>query len=438
MSESLDFFGLDCAPFADEAPASVVIGTRSLRKVVARIQATVRDGGTRIGVLGVEGVGKTRLARALRGLFVGSTYVATIFDPADDWRSLRGQLARDWQLDGEKLARASLVAAARTHRLLLVVDRAEAAGEDLLQHLEALQTIERAGGGAAVTVVVFVRSDLDEDAPRPPVLDWLEHSHSALIPFEPLAPDAVAVFVERRLQRAGYSGSPLFTPRATLAIHAETKGVPAAICRLCERLLVDAAARRLRTIDEPFVRSRQETRTALAATTEPDAQDDVWDDADHHPRETAIPELLLEHAIPAPRQNADPAARGASRREALGPAEDLRDPELEAYLSAPPSAAELRAIRGGFVRRQLWPFAAISAVVVIGGLILARWTSDDTEGPLASSTATNATGVQTAATGDGSSPPVLGRIRGPVLTGPASTPRRAAQIAPRDEAAKTE
>ncbi|MEZ4278562.1 MAG: hypothetical protein R3F21_02955 [Myxococcota bacterium] len=430
MSEPLDFFGLQCAPFADEAPGAVVVGTRPLRKVVARIQATVRDGGTRIGVLGVAGIGKTRLARALRGLFAGSARVATILDPAEDWRTLRAQLAREWQLDGEKLARASLVAAARTHRLLLVVDRAESASGALLQHLDALQAIELAAGGAAVTVVLFVRSDHDhdEDAPRPVVLDWLERSHSALISFEPLAPDAVADFVERRLQRAGYRGSPLFTPRAALAIHAETRGVPGAIGHLCERLLVDAAARRLRTIDEPFVRSRQQTRPAPAPESDPDAQAEVWDDADHHPRETEIPELLLEQTISAPRAIAEPAvAGGAARRDAsapgLDPAQDIRDPELEAFLSAPPTAAELRAIRGGFLRRQLGPFAALAAAVILGGVLLARWSPDSgdrAEAPL-----------RPASAGDGAPPPVLGRLRGPVMTGPAPapTPRPASRLA---------
>lgn len=427
MSEPLDFFGLQCAPFADEAPGAVVVGTRPLRKVVARIQATVRDGGTRIGVLGVAGIGKTRLARALRGLFAGSARVATILDPAEDWRTLRAQLARDWQLDGEKLARASLVAAARTHRLLLVVDRAESASGALLQHLDALQAIELAAGGAAVTVVLFVRSDHDDDAPRPVVLDWLEQSHSALISFEPLAPDAVADFVERRLQRAGYRGSPLFTPRAALAIHAETRGVPGAIGRLCERLLVDAAARRLRTIDEPFVRSRQQTRPAIAPESDPDAQAEVWDDADHHPRETEIPELLLEQTISAPRAIAEPAlAGGAARRGAsapgLDPAQDLRDPELEAFLSAPPSAAELREIRGGFLRRQLGPFAALAAAVVLGGVLLARWSPHAGDRAQAPS--------RPAGAGDGAPAPVLARLRGPVTTGPGSAPGPASQSRP--------
>lgn len=435
MSESLDFFGLDRPPFADEAPASVVIGTRALRKVVSRIQATLRDGGTRIGVLGASGIGKTSLARALPKLFAGSTRVATIFDPSEDWKTLRATIAREWQLGGEKLARASLLTATRVHRLVLVVDGAESASDALLRHLEALQAIEGIKGGAAVSVVLFVRSDRDTEGPRPGVLDWLERSHAALIPFEPLAPEVVADFIERQLQRAGHRGNPIFTPRAALAIHGETHGVPGAIGRLCDRLLADAAARRLRTIDEPFVRSHGAPRPAraddIAGASEFDAEDEVaWDDADHHPRETPGAELLLEHAISPPRPTTS-AVRATAAASTSGPGEEaLGDPELEAYLSAPPTAAELRAIRGGFLRRHLWPFAAVSAAAIFGGLLLARFSSDAPIAAPASTAGAVLAQPDPAGLANDASPRVLGRLRGPVATGPTNA-MHASQPAPR-------
>ena len=300
MSELLDLYGLERPPFSDET--AVVIGTRALRKVVSRIQATVRDGGTRIGVLGVAGIGKTSLARALPKLLAGQTRVAAVLDPAEDWKALRLALARDWQLGGGKLARAALMGAARGRRLVLVVDRAEEAQPALLRHLDALQAIQDEHGNPTVTVVLFVRSEQDESDGRPAVFEWFEALQATLIPFDALAPDAVADFLERRLQHAGYRGSPLFTPRAALAIHSETSGVPGAIASLCERLIADAAVRRLRTIDEPFIRARRDAKPTLVAITAPpegDA-DEAWDDADHHPRETASEELLLEDAITSP------------------------------------------------------------------------------------------------------------------------------------------
>ncbi len=419
MSEILDFYGLERSPFADEAHTCVVIGTRALRKVVSRIQATVRDGGARIGVLGAPGIGKTSLARALPKLFAGNTRVATILDPSQDWKSLRLALARDWQLGGGKLARAALLGAARGHHIVLVVDRAEQARPALLRHLDALQAIQDASGAPVVTVVLFVRSARDEEDARSEALEWLERSQATLIPFEPLAPEAVADFIERQLRGAGYRGSPLFTPRAALAIHTETNGVPGAIARLCERLLAEAAARRLRTIDEPFVRSRHDAMPALVELTgrPGDAVEDAWDDADHHPRETPSDELLLEQAIASP-------PRGAPRIDALDP-DLVRDPELEAYLSAPPTAAELRAIRGGFVRRNLWPFAAVSAAAVLGGLLLARLSSTEPVGNAALQTTSAAPPAATTQHAPANGP-VLGRLRGPVTAAPATDARRAA------------
>ncbi len=424
MSEHIDYFGLDRSPFADEAHASVVIGTRALRKVVSRIQATLRDGGARIGVCGVAGIGKTSLVRALPKLFAGNTRVAAIFDPGVDWKTLRLSLARDWQLSGEKLARAGLLEAARAHRLVLVIDRAEEAPEALLHHLDKLQEIQDERGVRAVTVMLFVKSSDEEATAKPAALDWLEGSRAALLRFDPLTPDAVSDYIERQLQRAGYRGSPLFTPRAALAIHSETAGVPGEIARLCERLLVEAAARRLRTIDEPFVRSCNDATRALADHAGDEA-DDAWDDSDHHPRETPSEELVLEHAIASPRLQAVHAT-------VLG--EDHgADPALEAYLSAPPSEAELRAIRGGLLRRNLWPFAAITGTAVLGGLLLAVLLSDE---PASVEAIADGTVVTDRPTANAPTGPVLGRLRGPVAELPASPqtrPPRTSRAAPRAE-----
>jgi len=421
MSEHLDYFGLDRSPFADEAHAPVVIGTRALRKVVSRIQANLRDGGARIGVFGVEGIGRTSLARALPKLFAGNTRTAAIFDPGADWKSLRLAIARDWQLSGEKLARASLLQAARAHRLVLVIDRAEEASESLLRHLDVLLEIWDDSGRPAVTVILFVRQACDAGPTRPAALDWLEKSRAALIPFEPLAPDAVSDYLERQLQRAGYHGSPLFTPRAALAIHTETDGVPGEIARLCERLLVEAAARRLRTLDEPFVRSCSDSPSPLASLAA-DAGEDAWDDSDHHPRETPDEELVLDHAVASPHVPATHASMLADARTS--------DPELEAYLSSPPTAAELRAIRGGFLRRNLWPFAALACAAAVGGLLLAAFLPDGSLPDAPDSSAPHSADGSPVA--DSATPgPVLGRLRGPVSSSAvepirkSSTPSRA-------------
>ena len=425
MSLHLDFFALHRSPFADEAHTSVVIGTRALRKLVSRIQATLRDGGSRVGVYGVEGVGKTCLARALPKLFAGNARVATLFEPDGDWRSVRTALARDWQLAGERLSRASLLEAARDHRLVLVIDRAEQAPESLLDHLDVLQQIRDEDGGAVVTAILFVRSGgeggEDGDA-KTPALAWLERTGAARLRFEPLAPDSVADFIERQLVGAGYQGAPLFTPRATLAIHAETAGVPGAISALCEQLLIEAAAKRLRTLDEPFVRSRETPSRERVALGAEDGEE-AWDDADHHPRESASVELLLEHAIrpPDPR----PTERQPARAEDANP----EDPELEAYLSAPPSAAELRAIRGGFLQRNARLFSAITAAVALGGVLVAHWLNESRADvdPASAAAAHEVVAAQPNGPAPTPSPAhpgtVLGRLRGPIMPAPVAAPR---------------
>jgi len=434
--EHLEFFALERSPFADEAHAGVVVGTRSLRKVVARIQAALRDGAVCVGVGGVPGVGKSGLARALPKLFAGRTRVASIFEPETQWTQIRSGLARDWRLSGGRLSRPGLVEAARGDRLVLVIDRAERAPESLFGHLDALQSIRNEAGTPVVTTILFVQRSADESEERCAALRWLEQARGTLLRFEPLAPDAVADFIDRHLARAGRRGGPIFTPRAALAIHGETGGVPGEIGLLCERLLIDAAARRLRTIDEPFVRARGEGARPDAPHAERPALD-LWDDADHHPRETPSPPQRPER----PERSEPPDAA------------ERADPSLEAWLSAPPSAAELRAIRGGFVRRQLRPFALLAAAVVLGGLGLAQLlrrpedgrdanvagaADPATDGRAASARDGGASGAGAGAAGDGTSTPlVLGRVRGPIVA-PTSAPARSPRSAPRRSARPVE
>ena len=420
MSNPLEYFGLERAPFADALPAAGVVGTRALRRVVSRIQAALRDGSPRIAVIGESGIGKSCLAAALPGLFAGSTRVALVADPEQDWRTLRAALVRAWSLEGERLSRGALVSATSSSRLVLVVDRAEQAPESLLAHLDALQEIRDADGDACVTLIVFVRSSGESAGESSPVLDWLERSNAARVPYEPLAADAVGDYIERSLRRAGWDGPPLFTPRAALAIHAETGGIPGSVAKLCEQLLGEAAQRRLRSIDEPFVRTLGERATGVAERVVPDERE-VWDDADHHPRETKTSELLLEAAVPD-------SASTSTRRPADAEGEANGDPALEAYLSAPTTAEELRAIRGGFLRRNARSLLALSAAIAAGGLLLAsirpapgvRSSAEAGGRPdatLASSASAsgNAAVLHATAPFETSTSSPLGRPRGPIL-----------------------
>lgn len=464
MSNPLAHFGLDRAPFADESPAVDVIGTRALRKVVARIQAALRDGRPRIAVHGPAGIGKTCLAAALPKLFAGHARVATIPDPELEWRALRSALARSWQLDGERLSRTTLLAAAGRARLVLLVDRAEQAPESLLGHLDVLQSITGERETPLVTTIFFLQTPAETPSVPSAAQAWLERHEAVRLAFEALTPEAVADYIQRKLRRAGQPASPIFTPRAALAIHAETAGIPGAVSRLCGELLEIAAARRLRSIDEPFVRSRGESANARATLA--DETGFAWDDADHHPRET--PGEPRAHASatprpappararaytqahlppPLPTEPSMPDADGARPRGASGPgptpaagdpAERLDeasvDPALEAYLSAPPTEAELRAIRGGFLRRFARPFLVASLAVAVGGVLLALWMPDERAPAMASSddarsAASESKGTSgahahqaTATVGrvaeiDGV---VLGRLRGPVE--PAAVP----------------
>jgi type II secretory pathway predicted ATPase ExeA len=139
MSTYLKFFELEQSPFeAGEGATQVVLGTRALRDALATIETGLEDGIERICVSGGPGLGKTSLARALPKLLGDATRVAIVLDPTVGWESARRSIARQWELPGGGLPRAGLVEAARSERLVLVVDAAETATEEFLDHLDVL------------------------------------------------------------------------------------------------------------------------------------------------------------------------------------------------------------------------------------------------------------------------------------------------------------
>ncbi|GEM_PF-2140369 len=282
MSAYLTFFELEQSPFEGKAQSQVVLGTRALRGAFGTIRSGLEGGASRICVSGGAGLGKTSLARALPKLLGDAARVANVIDPSMGWEDCRGGLAKQWGLDSGVLARGALIEARSQRPLVVVIDQAERASEEFLDHLDVLLSYRTEADEAVVQSVLLANLGT-QDGERPVALVWwLDRIQTLQLEFEPLPRDGVASYVTKHLRRAGWRGEALFTEEAGFAVHGYTGGVPGEISELCERLLIEAASREQSCIDADFVHATcepepdQEEASTADADADPSDDDDAW------------------------------------------------------------------------------------------------------------------------------------------------------------------
>jgi type II secretory pathway predicted ATPase ExeA len=438
MSAYLKFFELEQSPFEGKAQAQVVLGTKALREAFALIRSGLDEGDARICVSGGAGLGKTSLARALPKLLGDSARVAVVLDPDVSWETQRGSIAKQWGLTAGGLARATLIEAARDRRLVLVIDQAERASEEFLDHLDIILSYRSENDEPVVQSILLARLSGRDQRDPAPILWWLDRIQTLQLEFAPLPRDGIESYIHKHLKRAGWRGERLFTEGAALAIHGYTGGIPGEVSKLCERLLAEAAARDRHDIDDAFVHSLcDEHEAGDPFENESELEDEFedlvlgeeFDDADQAEEadatvDTESPVIELKEVVSEPERtptlaetlehfepdaadaedevdedetdNAEEAAHEDETDNAAEAADEaIEDPwekpldEAEVWeraeeslalrdgdLSAPASPEELRAILGSVLGRHARAFAAAAIAAVIGGLAFA-WLSGD-------------------------------------------------------------
>ena len=273
MSAYLKFFELAQSPFEGEGQTQVVLGTRALRDAFASIETGLAEDASRICVNGKRGLGKTSLARALPKLLGETARVALIPDPTLSWEKARGTIARQWGLAQGGMARTRLLEAAREKRLVLVIDQAENASEEFLDHLDVMLSYRSEEDRPVVQSVLLARLGAEKGEDPAPLVWWLDRIQTLQLEFAPLPREGIESYITRHLKRAGWRGDRLFTQDAAHAIHGYTGGVPLEVSTLCERLLDEAASRGVSLIDASLVHA--------VCDVDPDApEEELWDLAD--------------------------------------------------------------------------------------------------------------------------------------------------------------
>ena len=457
MSAHLKFFELEQSPFEGKAQSQVVLGTRALRDAFAMIRGGLEEGDSRICVSGGPGLGKTSLARALPKLLRETARVAIVLDPDLSWESSRGSIAKQWGVASGGLARAGLIEAASHQRLVLVIDQAERASEEFLDHLDVILSYRSESDEPVVQSVLLARLSGGDSTTPAPIIWWLDRIHTLQLEFAPLPRNGIESYIQKHLKRAGWQGDQLFSEEAAFAIHGYTGGIPGEISKLCERLLAEAAERDHHDIDAAFVDSlcgenhADADEIVLDVEADADVNTETNAEANVSTHEDEAETIELQEVVSEPDtpptlaeslehfdedENVDEDEDESDDVEGVDEADETDEPTgieeredeefplSEDALSAPASPEELRAIVGSPLGRQARAFAAAAMAAVIGGLAFVWLTADGESSPatppdrreMAGFERVNPLEAPDSAFEGGVPQPVLARLRGPVTT----------------------
>jgi len=344
MPSYLKFYELDRSAFETATQSKVVVGTKALRDALSAVRSGLDEGAARICVNGQSGMGKTSLARALPKLLDEETRVAVILHPSTSWNAIRSSIAKQWKLGEGGLARSNLLSFARETRLVLVIDQAESASTDILDHLDVLLSYRTENDEPVVQSVLFANLAADANDDPPPLIWWLDRIQTLELQFAPLPRDGVGSYIQKHLKRAGWKGGSLFSSDAAHAIHGYTGGTPGEVDRVCELLLNEAAERNLRAIDATLVHELLDDQAEEDSSTYDTFEELVMEDEfigaeeNARPEPESVPSLqeTLERftepeTASAVESDPDPgdSSAGAEERSLDGASEDALDGRVE-------------------------------------------------------------------------------------------------------------
>jgi general secretion pathway protein A len=248
MSVYNSFFKLHDEPFRLTPDPRYLFPSGKHREVLAHLRLGISESGGFVCITGDVGTGKTTLVRAFLEQLEPGTAYAYLFNPPQSPLELLQTINAEFGLPSTATSRKVLVDALNAfllaqrragHRVLVVVDEAQALMPEVLEELRLLSNLETATTkllqivlfGQPQLASVLQSADLAQLNQRI-TLRW----HLGLLD----APETAAYVRHRLRVAAGGIDSPIFTRRALALIHRYTGGIPRLINMFCHRCLLAA------------------------------------------------------------------------------------------------------------------------------------------------------------------------------------------------------
>jgi type II secretory pathway predicted ATPase ExeA len=257
----LDHFGLIEQPFGvTPDPRFLHMGVKHREALASLLYGTDCNRGF-LALIAEPGMGKTSLLyQYLEGLR-NKARTAFVFQTDCDSRDFMRHILNDLDLDhsGKNLPAMQamlnelLTAEMKAgRRFILVIDEAQNLEEKVLESVRLLSNFETPWM-KLMQIVIAGQPQLAERLTRPSMTQ-LRQRISSVIRIEPFTPDEINAYIDHRLWVAAYSGAPLFTVGARLAIAKHSGGIPRNINTLCFNSMSVAYGANAKQVDAQMVR----------------------------------------------------------------------------------------------------------------------------------------------------------------------------------------
>jgi general secretion pathway protein A len=240
------FFGLTKDPFTMSPDPEFLVKTRQHREALAGLTYAIL-GRRGISVLaGDVGTGKTTLlAKVLQLLSTQSVSTSVILNPTLNPAEFIESVMLGFGIDPvpesktQRLRSLERFLAEKTEKgqvVTLIVDEAHLLSPAVLEEIRLLGNIEP-GYSKLLQIVLLGQNELDELLNRESLRQFKQRI-ALRFSIGPLSDAEVAEYLEHRWVRAGGNVPTPFSPEATAAVQAWSKGIPRLINALCDNALL--------------------------------------------------------------------------------------------------------------------------------------------------------------------------------------------------------
>lgn len=243
----LQHFGLREAPFSITPDTDFFYAHRAHEEALAVLRVALADGEGFIKITGEIGTGKTLLCRKLLGSLPREMISAWLPNPQFDAAGLQAAFAEELGIDTRRLSAHAVHKRlgerliehhARGRRVVLVIDEAQALGEQGLEAVRLLTNLETEKT-KLLQVVLFGQPELDAILARPSIRQLRQRITFGYV-LAPLDADSVGDYLGHRMRRAGYNGTQVFAPPAARMLARASRGVPRLVNILAHKSLLSA------------------------------------------------------------------------------------------------------------------------------------------------------------------------------------------------------
>ncbi|MDG2459763.1 MAG: AAA family ATPase [Luminiphilus sp.] len=258
------YFGLIEPPFSIAVNPRYLFMSGRHRDALAHLLYGVGSGGGFILLTGEVGTGKTTLNRSLIEQLPDDTDIAIVLNPAlsaaELLASVCDELAIDYpagtdslKLLTDALHQFLLGNHARSRRTVLMIDEAQHLSFDVLEQIRLLTNLET-DEKKLLQIILIGQPELEATLNRPD-LRQLNQRITARFRLTALNERETWVYVRHRLQVAGLQDNAgLFADSALRQIYRLTGGIPRLINLLCDRALMGAYGREMKTVSAGLVK----------------------------------------------------------------------------------------------------------------------------------------------------------------------------------------